>query len=118
MTQFLADENFPGLAVARLRAAGNDVVWMRTDAPGIADPDIFARAVRESRVVLTFDKDFGELAFNRGHGKGSGVVLFRVSMSPPGPAIDFVVKTVLSRQDWLGHFSVAEPGRIRMRPMR
>jgi hypothetical protein len=35
--QLLADENFPGDAVTALRAAGHDVLWIRTDAPGITD---------------------------------------------------------------------------------
>jgi hypothetical protein len=34
---FLANENFPGAAVAALEATGHDVVWIRTAAPGIAD---------------------------------------------------------------------------------
>jgi predicted nuclease of predicted toxin-antitoxin system len=63
--RFLANENFPGDAVAvdALRGGGNDVVWARTDAPGASDREILARAQREGRVPVTFDKDFGELAW-------------------------------------------------------
>lgn len=60
--RFLANENFPGAAVAALEAAGNDVVWVRTAAPGSSDPEVLAWAAREQRVLITFDKDFGELA--------------------------------------------------------
>lgn len=60
--RFLADENFPAAAVAGLASAGHDVAWIRTAAPGAADGDVLARAVREERILLTFDKDFGELA--------------------------------------------------------
>jgi predicted nuclease of predicted toxin-antitoxin system len=60
--RFLANENFPGAAIEALRAAGNDVAWIRVDAPGSSDPEVLARAAREERVLLTFDKDFGELA--------------------------------------------------------
>ena len=60
--RFLANENFPGDAVAALKAAGHDIVWVRTVAPGSEDKDILAWAEREARVLLTFDKDFGELA--------------------------------------------------------
>jgi Domain of unknown function (DUF5615) len=38
--RFLANENFPGSAVAVLREAGHDVAWVRTAAPGIADPEV------------------------------------------------------------------------------
>lgn len=61
--RLLADENIPGDAVDALRAAGHDVVWIHTDAPGSTDPDVLALAQREGRIVVTFDKDFGELAW-------------------------------------------------------
>src|SRR5271165_3545449 len=61
--RFLADENFPGDAVTALRTAGHDVLWIRTDAPGITDQDVLSRSLRDARVLLTFDKDFGELAW-------------------------------------------------------
>jgi predicted nuclease of predicted toxin-antitoxin system len=61
--RLLADENFPGVAVAALRSRGHDVAWIRTDAPGSGDRDVLARAEAEGRLLITFDKDFGELAF-------------------------------------------------------
>ncbi len=61
--RFLANENMPGDAVSALRAAGMDVLWVRQDSPGLNDIDVLAWAVREKRILLTFDKDFGELAF-------------------------------------------------------
>jgi predicted nuclease of predicted toxin-antitoxin system len=62
----LADENFPSAAVAALKAAGDDIAWVSLTAPGAADADVLAIAVREGRVLLTFDKDFGELAARSG----------------------------------------------------
>jgi predicted nuclease of predicted toxin-antitoxin system len=46
-----------------LRDLGHDVVWVRTDAPGSTDTAVLARAQRASLILLTFDKDFGELAW-------------------------------------------------------
>ena len=60
--RFLANENFPGAAVDTLRAAGQEVAWVRTDAPGSTDEQVLARAAQEGWILLTFDKDFGELA--------------------------------------------------------
>lgn len=82
--RFLANENFPGEAVAALRRGGYDVAWVRTDAPGASDQDILGRAQREKRVLVTFDKDFGELAWRASLPAESGVVLFRIPM--PGPS--------------------------------
>jgi predicted nuclease of predicted toxin-antitoxin system len=76
--QFLANENFALDVVAALRNEGHDVAWIRTDAPGSKDPDILRRAVAENRTVLTFDKDFGDLAFQFGLPATCGIVLFRL----------------------------------------
>ena len=76
--RILADENFPEAAVEALRHAGHDVRWVRTEAPGISDREVLARAQADTRVVVTFDKDFGELAFRFGLPADCGVILFRV----------------------------------------
>ena len=82
--RFLADENIPGDAVTELEAAGHDIVWVRTMAPGSKDEDILALAVREERIILTFDKDLGELAWRAGLPASTGIVLFR--LPTPAPA--------------------------------
>ena len=58
--RFLANENVPLDAISALRERGHDVIWVRTDTPGSTDEDILARAGAEERVLITFDKDFGE----------------------------------------------------------
>jgi predicted nuclease of predicted toxin-antitoxin system len=116
--RFLADENFPGGAVAVLRASGHDVVWIRTEAPGSSDQEVLARASREQRVLLTFDKDFGELAKDSLLRNACGVVLLRVPPPAPQRAARVIADLILARTDWVGHFSVIEPGRVRMRPLR
>jgi hypothetical protein len=115
--RFLANENFPGTAVTALIAAGHDVVWVRNAAPGMTDPDVLAWAVRDERILLTFDKDFGELARASALPSTCGIVLFRMSMPKPGDVGQRLGNLVTSRKDWAGHFSVIEPGRIRMRPL-
>jgi predicted nuclease of predicted toxin-antitoxin system len=116
--RFLADENFPRVTVAALLAAGHDVAWVRLAAPGAADSDLLAAAARESRILLTFDKDFGELAARSALPPGCRIVLFRV----PAPSSDAagrpLAARIAARDDWNGHFSVIEPGRVRMRRLR
>ena len=115
--RFLADENFPGDAVAALRAEGNDVACVQTDAPGSADHEVLARAIREQRVVLTFDKDFGELAWRELRPAECGIVLFRIRMPAPSSVATIISSILNSRDDWSGNFAVIEPGRIRMREL-
>ena len=113
----LANENFPGDAVLALREEGHDVVWIRTEAPGSSDEQVLARAQAEDRVLVTFDKDFGELAFRTRLPASSGIILFRIS-APSSAHIGRVAVTVLSsRTDWAGHFAVIEDERIRMTPL-
>jgi predicted nuclease of predicted toxin-antitoxin system len=76
----LVDENIPGEAVASLKANGHDVVWIRDAAPGSTDDDVFALAMNETRILLTFGKDFGELAWRRRQAGICGVILFRLRM--------------------------------------
>jgi predicted nuclease of predicted toxin-antitoxin system len=115
--RFLANENVPGEAIDALRAAGHDVAWIRTDAPGISDRTILARAVHEQRIVVTFDKDFGELAWRERLPAECGVVLFRIPMPADSNHGRIIAETLSNRDDWQGRFSVIEPDRIRMRPL-
>lgn len=116
--RFLANENFPGPAIAALEAAGHDVVWIRLVSPGASDVEVLAWAVREARILLTFDKDFGELAGRASLPSNCGVVLLRMPMPRPADTGQRLADLINARDDWAGHFSVIEPGRIRMRRFR
>lgn len=109
----LANENVSGDIVQALRNFGHDVLWIRTDAPGSSDEVVLARAQTEDRLLLTFDKDFGELAFRFGL-PISGVILLRLSASSPTRLTQVVMAALTSREDWAGMFSVVEEGRVRM----
>ncbi len=56
-----ADENFPRPALEALRKAGWDVFSLAESCPGISDDEVIALSADQERVLLTFDKDFGEL---------------------------------------------------------
>ena len=112
---FLADENFPFAAVCALQAAGHDVAWIRTEAPGSSDEAVLARAEAERRVLVTFDKDFGLLAFNRRLPATVGIVLFRIRKCSALELAEAIAAAIAARSDWPGHYSVVELHRIRMR---
>jgi predicted nuclease of predicted toxin-antitoxin system len=115
--QWLCDENVPRLLVNALRQHGHDVVWIREAFPGMSDEDVLARAVHEHRICLTFDKDFGQLAASASLPPDCGVVLLRISPPNSPDSANSIVGIMNSRKDWGGHFSVVEPGRVRMRPV-
>ena len=112
--RLLADENVPGETVTALSDAGFDVAWIMADNPGLSDDLVLARAQREERVVLTFDKDFGEMAFLSGLPSEGGIILVRVPLESPGAISSIVVAALKSREDWVGNFSVVEADRIRI----
>jgi predicted nuclease of predicted toxin-antitoxin system len=62
--------------VARLRSEGHDVAYIPETSAGRRDDEVLARANAEDRVLLTEDKDFGDLAFFYGN-RSSGIVLLR-----------------------------------------
>lgn len=115
--RILADENFPGDVVSLLLEKGHDVLWARRDMPGAADSELLDLAQREERFVVTFDKDFGDLAFYRALPANAGVILFRLRSPSSDRLKHSILKALESRSDWSGHFSVVEDGRIRMTKM-
>lgn len=115
--RFLANENFPGDAIDALRQQRHEVVWIREDSPGISDIQVLDRAQRENRVLITFDKDFGDLAFRFGLPASCGIILFRISMTSSDYIASLALAAIQQRQDWAGHFSVVEDDRIRMTPL-
>ena len=112
--RILADENFPKEAVEALRARGHDVGWVREDSPGAADEEVIERASREGRLLITFDKDFGYLAFRAGLAGDAGIILFRTSDRSPSELAARTTAILESRSDWAGWFSVVEDDRLRM----
>jgi len=61
---FLADENFPRPALEALRKAGCEVFSVAEECSGIDDEEVAALCERRQSILLTFDKDFGELIFS------------------------------------------------------
>lgn len=115
--RILANENFPKDAIVALRQQGYDVAWIREDAAGSSDPQVLARAQAENRILITFDKDFGELAFRAKLPASSGIILFRISAPSSTHVAQVAVAVLASRTDWKGHFSVIGDHRIRMTPL-
>jgi predicted nuclease of predicted toxin-antitoxin system len=115
--RFLANENVTGTVIRELRQRGHDVLSVKESMRSEQDDVILARAHAEQRIVITHDKDFGELAFRTQLPASCGVVLFRLSGSDRDIDNRRVLEAIESRVDWAGHFSVVTADRIRMRPL-
>ena len=115
--RLLADENVPGDLVDALDRSGHDVAWVRRDSPGTTDTQVLQRAQAEQRIVLTFDKDFGDLAYLARLPAASGVILVRIQALRGERAVSRLARRLSGRDDWAGRFSVVESDRVRMRDL-
>jgi predicted nuclease of predicted toxin-antitoxin system len=116
--RFLANENFPVPSVRQLRVAGYEIAAIIEDSPGIADTEVLARAVAEERVILTFDRDYGELIYRLGLSPPSGVIYLRYQpLSPTEPAEQLLVLFQTEELQFEGRFTVVERSQIRQRPL-
>lgn len=112
--RFLADECCDVAIVKALRKAGHDVKSVAETASGSDDTDVIRLAIREKRILITEDKDFGQLVYAHGHSSG-GVIFLRYSVSARLRITEDVVKLVKqSGKTLIGCFVVVQPGRIRV----
>ena len=74
---FVADESVDQQIVERLRTEGHDVWYIAEATPGASDEDVLTLAKRNGAILLTADKDFGEMVFRQRQITG-GVVFIRL----------------------------------------
>ena len=111
------NENFPRPVLVALRKAGWEVFSVAEECPGIPDEEVAALCEDQQGILLTFDKDFGELVFRRGLSAGSGVVLFRITPESPEAAAEVALALARAQLELRGSFCVIMRDRIRVRPM-
>ena len=113
--RLLADEGVDVAIVARLRSDGHDVVYVADLAPGVTDEAVLQLANAGERVLLTIDKDFGELVF-RQRRVAFGVLLVRLA-GQPSPSRAVAVSQVIGAHsgEMAGAFTVLSPGLVRIR---
>jgi predicted nuclease of predicted toxin-antitoxin system len=115
--KFLADENFPFPALSAFRNRGYDVSSVAEARAGSSDEAVAEICDREARILLTFDKDFGEMIFRRGMSAGSSVVLFRIN--PDSAVLVDVLDSMINVGVLTaGVFCVVARDRVRVRPLR
>lgn len=100
-----------------LRQSGFDVTSIAETNPGLPDTDVLGIASAEDRTLLTFDKDFGDLAFRQGLPASCGVILFRTGSLTPTESAALAIATLQSGVAWAGHFCVVNDRKIRITPL-
>ena len=116
--RFLADESCDFAVVRALRAAEHDVVAVSETSPRADDKRVMQLAIRGRRILLTEDKDFGQLVYSD-HRATAGVILVRFPASARRGIGDAMVELVERHGDQLaGQFTVLQPGRVRIAPAK
>ena len=116
--KLLADESVDSPIVDRLRQDGHDVGYVAELEPGISDEVVLSFANREGSVLLTADKDFGELVF-RQHRINPGVILIRLAGLSPKDKAGIVASVVSERKTEILHaFTVITPKAVRIRKLK
>ncbi len=112
--RFLADESCDFAIVRRLRDDGYDVVAVAEIEPRAEDKRVVDLAVRERRLLLTEDKDFGQLLF--AHGQAApGVIFLRYPASARQQIVEDVARLIRQQGEKLtGSFVTVQPGRTRI----
>ncbi|MDH5681780.1 MAG: DUF5615 family PIN-like protein [Spirochaetota bacterium] len=112
---FVADENIDKPIVEELRKDGYNVLYIQEISPGITDDEVLQLVNYEKAILITSDKDFGELAF-RMKKTLNGVILTRLTgLSLTIKAI-LVKNTIEKHLDELaGSFTVISSDNIRIR---
>jgi predicted nuclease of predicted toxin-antitoxin system len=111
----VADENVDAPIVATLRAAGHRIVYVQELDPGIDDDQVLDLANQSGALLLTSDKDFGELVFRQGlvH---AGVILYRLAGLTGERKAAAILNVLRTHGDTLlAAFTLVSPAHVRIR---
>lgn len=115
--KFLADVNIERRVVLFLRSVGYDVLWIPEYDCRMADDDLLIVAVQEQRILITNDKDFGNLIYLQ-RKTAVGIVLFRIEDQNVRVKITILKNMLLRYQDkFPGHFVTLARKKIRFVPL-
>ncbi len=112
----LVDESVDRQIVERLRQDGHNVLYIAEAEPSISDNTVFDRANEKAALLVTGDKDFGELVFKENRLISDGVVLLRLAGLSAEKKSEIVSDAFGKHAtEFPHHFSVIASGKIRIR---
>ena len=116
MTKFLADENIPIKAVEALKHKGVDIMAISEISPSLSDRGVLSLANRQGRVIITFDTDFGKLAFKEKL-RVNGIVLLRFTPRSPHHLAERIEYLLAAEIPIENFFLVVREDSVRVIPM-
>ena len=117
MTKFVADENIPIETVNILKEQGVDIVSVAAFAPGLTDIEVLDFANTNHRIVITFDKDFGQIVFKEKR-KTEGLILLRFVPLSSQQIAKKIKQVLVSKILLENHIVVVKKDSVRVTPSR
>jgi predicted nuclease of predicted toxin-antitoxin system len=115
--RFLADENVSRWVIERLRNDGHDVVSIAETRSGARDEEVLSVADADGRILISEDRDFGELVIRQRLSVRGMVLLELDRLSNAREAVTVAEVVSMHADRLVGNLVVIEPGRIRVRPL-
>jgi predicted nuclease of predicted toxin-antitoxin system len=110
----LADENIPLYVVKQLRKEGYQIIPVAEKFAGSSDEKILELSSRNKWVIITFDKDFGELIYKQKSSKPYGIILLRVTPKSPEYILQLLKWLLLQGNiSFEGNFVVVNKDKVR-----
>ncbi|HEU5440772.1 MAG TPA: DUF5615 family PIN-like protein [Ktedonobacterales bacterium] len=115
----MADESVDFPVIERLRADGHDVVAISEYTPGLPDSQVLALAVQMQRILLTGDRDFGDVIMLDLHAAPrQGVVLYRLRYLPTQHKVDIIANVFAQHMGQIADaFTVIQEHKVRHRSL-
>ena len=117
--RFLADENFPFPSIKVLREKGFEIISVSEILSGISDEEVLRKVSAENPIILTFDRDYGELIFKYQKENPPAVVYFRTKGQTPNEAGKILSDKIEAEGILLENsFTVIEATGVRQRKLK
>jgi len=117
LTKLLADENIPKKTVEALKQREIDITSVVDSSPGLSDRAVIELANNEKRVIVTFDKDFGELIF-RERLEVRGLILLRLAPTSPEHIAERIGHIMAQKIPIENKIIVVREDSVRVTPLR
>lgn len=113
--KFLADENFPLSSYQFLKDKGWNIEHIGLTNSSISDYDVMQLSIKQKRIIITFDSDYGELVFKKGY-LPLGVIYLRMQNFTPSYPGEFLYDLIENSElVFISYFTVIEKNQIRQR---
>lgn len=115
--KLLANENIPKSTIILLRQNGIDITAIAEGYSGISDVQVLQMAEEQERIIVTFDRDYGELIFQKKLHFTIGLIYLRFIPQKPSEPAEILMNIFKREFTFKNKFSVIDRDKIRQRPI-